>query len=77
MGFWSSLFRSDSGTDDSVRVRESNASTDRVRGDKYHHTSDGGHVHRSYDLSRTTGEYREYTGGERSGDRSYNKSGKH
>lgn len=73
MGFWSSLFRSDSGTDGSVRVRENNSNTDNVRGDKYTHTSDGGHVHRSYDLSRSTGKYKEYSGGEKSDDRSYNK----
>jgi hypothetical protein len=72
MGFWSSLFRSDSGSSGSVRVRENSGDRDKVRGDKYEHSSDG-HTHRSYDLSRSTGRYKEYSGGEKSGDRSYNK----
>lgn len=73
MGLWSRLFGSNSGTEGSVRVRENNGNTDHVRGDKYQHTSGGGHVHRSYDLSRSTGKYKEYSGGENSKDRSYKK----
>lgn len=73
MGFWSSVFRSDSGSDGSVRVRQSNENRDHVRGDKYEHTSEKEHVHRSYDVNTSTGEYREYSGGEKSSDRSYNK----
>ncbi len=73
MGLWSSLFRSDSGSDGSVRVRESNENRDHVRADKYEHKSGGEHSHRSYDLDKSTGKYREYTGGENSADRSYKK----
>lgn len=73
MGVWSMLFGSD-GDGDTVRVRQEKGDAEHQRGDKYDHTDDkGGHVHRSYDLNTTTGEYREYSGGENSSDRSYNK----
>lgn len=75
MGFWSSLFsgRTDSG--DVVKVRESTSNNTHVRGDKLTVTdkSTGEHVHRSYDVDRSSGSYREYGGGEKSPDRWYNK----
>lgn len=73
MGFWRSLFSSDSSSEGTVRVRQSNKNTDHIRGDKYEHTGGREHTHRSYDVNTSTGEYREYTGGEKSSDRSYNK----
>jgi hypothetical protein len=73
MGLFSSLFSS-SGDDADVKVRQSNEDASKVRGDKYEHTENGEHVHRGYDLNTSTGDYREYIGGEKSSDRSYNKS---
>lgn len=72
MGFFSRLFSS-SDNESVTRVRQENSDTEHQRGDKYEHTSGGGHVHRSYDINTTTGEYREYGGGENSSDRSYKK----
>jgi hypothetical protein len=74
MGFWSSLFGYDGPSDSGERVRESvKEHGDHVRGDKFTFTGGGEHVHESYDLDRSSGEYKEYGGGEKSGDRSYNK----
>ena len=71
MGFWSRLFggSSDGST---VRVRQSKSDNAKIRGDKYTHVS-GGHVHQSYNIDTASGGYKEYGGGEHSGDRSYNK----
>ncbi len=71
MGLWNLLFRSDGGGGaDSVRVRESKADNARVTADKYSHHGGDSHGHRSYDLDRASGSYREYSGGENSSDRS-------
>jgi hypothetical protein len=72
MGLFSRLF-GDSGDGETIRVRQSNENNDCIRGDKYEHTENGGHTHRSYDVNTSTGEYKEYSGGENSSDRSYNK----
>ena len=72
MGFWSTIFRSDDSSEGSARVRQSNENLDHQRGDKYSHV-DGGHVHQSYNINTSTGDYKEYSGGEHSSDRSYNK----
>ena len=72
MGFWDTVFgRSGSDHDTKVQCRkEDNAS---VRGHKFTHTEGGGHVHQSYNLDTTSGQYREYHGGENSSDRHYNR----
>lgn len=72
MGIFSRLFDYD-GDKETTRVRQDREDNARVRGDKYERTEDGGHVHRSYNLDTASGSYKEYTGGERSTDRSYNK----
>lgn len=71
MGFWDVIFRNDGGG--STKVRQSKEDNSKVRGDKYTPVSGGGHVHQSYDQDKGSGSYREYHGGENSGDRSYNK----
>ncbi len=72
MGLFSRLF--DSSSDgETVRVRQDRENMARQRGDKFEHTSEGGHAHRSYDIDTSSGEYKEYGGGEKSSDRSYNK----
>ena len=74
MGFWSSVFGFDGPSDSGERVRESvKEHGEHVRGDKYTVTEGKEHVHQSYDVDRTSGQYREYGGGEKSKDRSYNK----
>lgn len=76
MGFWSSLFSGSTDSGDVVKVRESTSNTDHVRGDKFTPTGEQGgkeHTHRSYDVDRSSGAYKEYGGGEKSDDRSYNK----
>lgn len=74
MGLFSTLFRSDGDrSQPSIRVRESNADRDKVVGDRYTHVEGDKHGHESYTLDRASGSYREYSGGENSGDRSYNK----
>lgn len=71
MGFWDVIFRGDGGG--STKVRQSKEDGSKARGDRYSPTPGGGHVHQSYDLDKGSGSYREYQGGENSGDRSYNK----
>jgi|GEM_PF-1630795 len=76
MGFWSSLFSFDGSSDSGERIRESvREHGDHVRGDKFTVTdkSTGEHVHQSYDVDRSSGQYKEYGSGEKSSDRSYNK----
>jgi len=74
MGFWNTLFRSDSSSSGTtVKVRESRVDNAHIRANKLDHVDDGRHTHLSYDLDTASGEYREYTGGENSDDRSYNK----
>ena len=72
VSFFSRLF---SGTEDgsTVRVRQNNEDNAKIVGDKFEHCEDGGHTHRSYDLDTASGGYKEYSGGENSPDRSYNK----
>ena len=72
MGFFSRLFSGSDG-DSTTRVRQSNENNARVRGDKYEHVGEGKHTHRSFDLDTASGSYKEYTGGENSSDRGYNK----
>lgn len=71
MSLFSKLF-GDSNNERDVKVRQSNENLDRRTGDRYTKV-DGGHVHQSYNIDVSSGEYREYTGGENSSDRSYNK----
>ncbi|MBU4480193.1 hypothetical protein KKG48_02005 [Patescibacteria group bacterium] len=72
MGLWSRLF-SDSSDGSTTKVRQSNQDNAKSRGDKYEHCGGGKHTHRSYDVDKASGSYREYSGGENSSDRSYNK----
>jgi hypothetical protein len=69
MGLFSSLFRSDSSSEGSVHVRRSTQDNAKVTADKYEHKSDGSHTHRSYNQDTSSGEYKEYSGGENSADR--------
>ena len=74
MGFWSSLFEYDGPSESGERTIESvKEHGDRVRGDKYTVTEGKEHVHQSYEVDRSSGAYKEYGGGEKSSDRSYNK----
>lgn len=72
MGLFDKLFGSSS-DGESSRVRQSKEDNAKVTGDKYTKTPDGGHVHQSYNLDKASGSYKEYSGGENSSDRSYNK----
>ena len=74
MSFFSRLFNSDKhgGGSPRTRVRQSKSDNSKVRGDRYTSTSSG-HHHDSYTLDTSSGDYREYSGGDKSGDRSYNK----
>lgn len=60
------------GGDSHYRVRESDSDRSKQTGDKYTSTSDG-HHHDSYTNDTAGGGYREYSGGDKSSDRSYNK----
>jgi len=75
MGLFSMLFDSDkhSGGEPHVKVREKNSDRAVQRGDRYTSTSEGKHMHDGYNLDTASGGYREYTGGENSGDRGYNR----
>lgn len=72
MGLFERLFNSSS-DGQTTRVRQSNEDRDRITGDRYTHTGGGGHVHESFNLNTSTGEYSQYGGGENSSDRSGNK----
>ena len=74
MGLFSRLFDSDKhdGGEPRVRVREDSSDRSKVTADRYTSTSNG-HTHESYNLDKASGSYREYSGGDRSSDRSYNK----
>jgi len=69
MGLFKTLFRSDSSSEGSVRVRQSKENNDRITADKYTHRGGDSHEHSSYNINTSTGEYREYHGGENSHDR--------
>ena len=58
------------------KVRTDMEDNAKSTGDRYTPTGDGGHVHESYKLDKASGEYKEYSGGENSDDRSYNKDKK-
>ena len=73
MGWFTNLFTSPPDGGDDVKVQAKNADNSVVRGHHYEKVGDGKHVHHSYSLDRTTGDYKEYHGGENSSDRSYNK----
>ncbi len=75
MGIFKALFRGDSKDErgQTTRVRESNENQAKQVGDHYTHVDGGKHVHESYTLDKASGAYREYAGGENSGDRSHNK----
>jgi hypothetical protein len=73
MGLWKLIFGNSSGSSN-TKVRVSKTNNARVRGDTYKKAGEGKHVHRSYDLNTSSGGgYREYSGGENSRERSYNK----
>ena len=57
----------------STRVRQSNEDRAKITADRYTETEKGKHIHESYNLDTTTGKYKEYSGGDNSPDRSYNK----
>ena len=74
MKLFSRLFNSegkDSGP--TIRVRESRSDTSKVVADRYTPTESGKHTHDSYTLDKASGSYKEYRGGDKSSDRSYNK----
>ena len=74
MGRFSTLFSSKGDRESSsTKVRQDNENTSRIVADRI--TPGGGekHVHEGYKLDTSSGSYREYSGGENSGDRSYNK----
>lgn len=66
---------SGSGKGSSYKGRVSTSDASRRTVDKYTHVSEGKHVHQSYNqtISSNGSSYKEYHGGENSGDRSYNK----
>jgi hypothetical protein len=74
MGLFDFIFKS-SDEDSSTKVRVSRENNARISASKYEFTdkSSGKHVDRGYNLDKTTGAYKEYSGGENSPDRSYNK----
>lgn len=73
MGWFSNLFSSSSDDGVTIKVQEKNSDKSVARGHRYTETGDGKHVHESYSLDKTSGDYREHGGGENSSDRSYNK----
>ena len=75
MGLFKRLFSSAFGGS-TTKVRQSNQDNAKVRGDKYTHHGNGKHTHRSYNLDKASGSYKEYSGGHNSSDRSYNKGPK-
>lgn len=78
MGLWDIfreiLFSDKSEDGSSVKVARSNSNRERVTGSKIEPTGGGGHTHRSYNLNTSSGECREYSGGENSRDRSNRKN---
>ncbi|WP_439538934.1 hypothetical protein [Sphingomonas sp.] len=76
MSFWSTLFDSSKhgGGEPHVRVQENKGDRAIQRGDSISGTGGGRHTHDGYNLDTASGSYREYRGGENSGDRGYNKS---
>jgi len=74
MGLWDVLFR-DNGNSSTptVKVSQSKGDNAKMRGDKLTHHGGESHEHHSYNLDTASGEYREYYGGEKGNDRSYNK----
>ncbi|MDD5032600.1 MAG: hypothetical protein PHC85_00565 [Candidatus Pacebacteria bacterium] len=72
MGFWNTMFRSDSGSG-STKVRQSQEDNSKIQTDRVTSTGGEKHVHESFKLNTSTGSYREYHGGENAADRSYNK----
>ncbi len=70
MGLFSSLFRSDSESEGSVRVRQSKEDNSKITADKYTHHGGSSHEHRSFNLDTSSGKYKEYYGGEKGSDRS-------
>ncbi|MDR3470372.1 MAG: hypothetical protein P4M09_01545 [Devosia sp.] len=74
------LFNSDKHGGGEPRVKvHSDPDKSRISADKYTTTDadKGHHSHDSFSLNTQTGEYREYSGGDKSSDRSYNgKDGK-
>ncbi|MDH5442443.1 MAG: hypothetical protein OEX08_02470 [Candidatus Nomurabacteria bacterium] len=77
MGFFSNLFKSSSGgkTTRSRIDNGGNSSSSRRSGDIITKTGGGKHTHQEYTYknSPSGSSYKEYHGGENSGDRSYNK----
>ena len=72
MGWFSTIFSySNDGVD--TKVQTKNADNSVERGHRYTDVGEGKHTHDSYSHDKTTGDYREYHGGENSTDRSYNK----
>jgi len=67
--FW----KSPSDGQDPVKVKDYHGDKTKITADKYTPTEGGGHAHSSYNLNTTSGEYKQYGGGENSDDRSYNK----
>ena len=75
MGLFSTLFRGDDKDDDNqtIKIRQNNEDTSQIVADRYTHVDDNKHVHESYNINTSTGDYREYSGGENADDRSHNK----
>jgi hypothetical protein len=72
MGWFTRIFFSSSGGVDR-KVHQKNSDNSVERGNRYTDAGGGKHTHESYSLDKTSGSYKEYSGGENSSDRSHNK----
>jgi len=70
---WSKQSDSGRDSDPHTKVRQSDEDNSVQRADRYTSTEDGGHTHEGYNHDTTSGDHSEYSGGENSDDRSYNK----
>lgn len=72
MSLWNTLFRSDSG-DGSTKVRQSTEDNSKIQASRITSVDGEKHIHESFKINTSTGNYKEYGGGENSSDRNYNK----
>jgi hypothetical protein len=70
MGLFNTLFRSDSSSEGSVRVRQSKEDSSKITADTFIHHGGSSHEHRSFNLDTSSGKYKEYYGGEKGSHRS-------
>ena len=70
--FWNTKYRSDSG-DGSTKVRQDAEDNSKIQADRITSVDGEKHIHESYKVNASTGNYKEYSGGENSSDRGYNK----